>query len=37
VSSIGTLKKAVLEVLVVLLTVIFVKGLLVRLSFRGLE
>lgn len=37
VSSIGTLKKTLLEVLVVLLTVIFVKGLLERLSFRGLE
>jgi uncharacterized membrane protein YqhA len=37
VSNIGTLKKTLLEVLVVLLTVIFVKGLLERLSFRGLE
>ena len=37
VSSIGKLKKTLLEVLVVLLTVIFVKGLLERLSFRGLE
>lgn len=37
VSSIGTLKKTLLELLVVLLTVIFVKGLLVRLSFRSLE
>ena len=37
VSSIGTLKKTLLELLVVLLTVIFVKGLLERLSFRGLE
>lgn len=37
VSSIGTLKKTLLEVLVVLLAVIFVKGLLERLSFRGLE
>ncbi|WP_204141202.1 YqhA family protein [Halomicronema sp. CCY15110] len=37
VSSIGTLKKTLLELLVVLLTVIFVKGLLERLSFRSLE
>ena len=37
VSSIGSLKKTLLEVLVVLLTVVFVKGLLERLSFRGLE
>jgi uncharacterized membrane protein YqhA len=37
VSSIGALKKTLLELLVVLLTVIFVKGLLERLSFRGLE
>ncbi len=37
VSSIGRLKKTLLEVLVVLLTVVFVKGLLERLSFRGLE
>ncbi|NEQ43951.1 MAG: YqhA family protein [Leptolyngbya sp. SIOISBB] len=37
VSNIGTLKKTLLEVLVVLLTVIFVKGLLERLSFQGLE
>lgn len=37
VGSIGALKKTLLEVLVVLLTVVFVKGLLERLSFRGLE
>lgn len=37
VNSIGTLKKTLLEVLVVLLAVIFVKGLLERLSFRALE
>ena len=37
VRSIGSLKKTLLEVLVVLLTVVFVKGLLERLSFRGLE
>lgn len=37
VTNIGTLKKTLLEVLVVLLTVIFVKGLLERLSFKGLE
>ena len=37
VTNIGTLKKTLLEVLVVLLAVIFVKGLLERLSFRGLE
>jgi uncharacterized membrane protein YqhA len=37
VSSIGVLKKTLLELLVVLLTVIFVKGLLERLSFQGLE
>ncbi len=37
VTNIGTLKKTLLEVLVVLLTVIFVKGLLERLSFRALE
>jgi uncharacterized membrane protein YqhA len=37
VSSISTLKKTLLELLVVLLTVIFVKGLLERLSFRSLE
>jgi uncharacterized membrane protein YqhA len=37
VTNIGTLKKTLLEVLVVLLAVIFVKGLLERLSFRSLE
>lgn len=37
ISSIGVLKKTLLELLVVLLTVVFVKGLLERLSFRGLE
>lgn len=37
IGSIGTLKKTLLELLVVLLTVIFVKGLLERLSFRSLE
>jgi len=37
VTNIGTLKKTLLEVLVVLLAVIFVKGLLERLSFRNLE
>jgi uncharacterized membrane protein YqhA len=37
ITNIGTLKKTLLEVLVVLLTVIFVKGLLERLSFKGLE
>jgi uncharacterized membrane protein YqhA len=37
VSNISTLKKTLLELLVVLLTVIFVKGLLERLSFRSLE
>ena len=37
VNTIGALKKTLLEVLVVLLTVIFVKGLLERLSFRALE
>lgn len=37
VGSIGVLKKTLLELLVVLLTVVFVKGLLERLSFRGLE
>lgn len=35
--GISTLKKTLLEVLVVLLAVIFVKGLLERLSFHGLE
>ncbi|MFQ4135946.1 YqhA family protein [Nodosilinea sp. PGN35] len=35
--GISTLKKTLLEVLIVLLTVVFVKGLLERLSFRGLE
>ena len=35
--GISTLKKTLMEVLIVLLTVIFVKGLLERLSFRGLE
>ncbi len=35
--GISTLKKTLLEVLVVLLAVVFVKGLLERLSFRGLE
>jgi uncharacterized membrane protein YqhA len=37
VDSIGKLKKMLLELLVVLLTVVFVKGLLVRLSFQNLE
>ncbi len=37
VDSIGTLKKMLLELLVVLLTVVFVKGLLERLSFQSLE
>ncbi|NJL45913.1 MAG: YqhA family protein [Leptolyngbyaceae cyanobacterium SM2_3_12] len=37
ISNIGILKKTLLELLVVLLTVVFVKGLLERLSFRGLE
>lgn len=37
VNNIGALKKSLLEVLVVLLAVVFVKGLLERLSFRGLE
>jgi uncharacterized membrane protein YqhA len=36
-SGISTLKKTLLEVLVVVLAVVFVKGLLERLSFRGLE
>ncbi|WP_317033521.1 YqhA family protein [Nodosilinea sp. E11] len=35
--GISTLKKTLMEVLIVLLTVVFVKGLLERLSFRGLE
>jgi len=35
--GISILKKTLLEVLIVLLTVVFVKGLLERLSFRGLE
>ncbi|MEB3291234.1 MAG: YqhA family protein [Leptolyngbya sp.] len=35
--GISTLKKTLMEVLIVLLTVIFVKGLLERLAFRGLE
>jgi uncharacterized membrane protein YqhA len=37
VTSISSLKKTLLEVLVVLLAVIFVKGLLERLSFQTLE
>ncbi|WP_201279075.1 YqhA family protein [Leptolyngbya iicbica] len=37
VSNIGVLKKTLLELLVVLLTVVFVEGLLERLSFRSLE
>jgi uncharacterized membrane protein YqhA len=37
VDNISTLKRTLLEVLVVLLAVVFVKGLLERLSFRSLE
>ncbi len=37
VNNIGTLKRTLLELLVVLLAVVFVKGLLERLSFRALE
>ena len=37
VSSIATLKKTLLEVLVVLLSVVFVKGLLENLSTTGLQ